>query len=655
MGKVLKFFKKVLSIIKNNKKIWELLLKNLIVAISILVALHFIQLLDINIFFQFRYLIVFLISIFFLLFFLKLENSEKKIFFKISFALLLFIQIVKLTNIEFLMQPFPAYPGHTLSFSLERYGYIIDAGLFLSLAGILLTYKDSIKSKLVLNKRTTLFYVILITIIAIILRIINLTNVHLTTDEGVLLLSAKDLLSAGGFEYTRAPLLTILTAISYYFGTPETYFDYLYWARIPSAIFGALTTIPIFFLGKRISQQTGLIAAILWTISPWAIGMAQFAREYSLYSFLVTIFTLINFKFFESLKVKNKKNIVIYSTLIFTFFYYAFIIDRLSTLKYIFIIFVIFGIYHLTNYYKISDITKIRKKLLIPILLILTFIVFVINFSLQHSYVNLESLSFETGWIHFFTKTDIAPLMWYNWVNFTPVVYFFLLIPLLGLIFSKNKPLKIYFSAFILSLIFYTIFFERNWVKPRYVFYILPFFTILLSYGLSYLINLKSIFKTKSISFIVFILIALFTALIFRLDNTLYAIRSTDRTIIDEGNHKLDEMLEFLDENIKYIEKSNVIITTRLGPVLNLQYDYNGNNIIPYDWRDEERFENVHRIAEENPKGLIILDSERNYIWTEGFPRNEIFLIKGTTIETIFHTEDIQIYQWGFEQKDSII
>lgn len=62
------------------------------------------------------------------------------------------------------------------------------------------------------------------------------------------------------------------------------------WVRSLSAVFSTLTLIPVYFLGKTLSNRaTGLIAALLLAVSPFNVQYAQEARAYAMLGFFAAM------------------------------------------------------------------------------------------------------------------------------------------------------------------------------------------------------------------------------------------------------------------------------------------------------------------------------------------------------------------------------
>lgn len=130
--------------------------------------------------------------------------------------------------------------------------------------------------------------IFLILLLGFLLRLINL-NQSFWLDEAIQVLAVKNnsyqsLLS----EYVRGD-----------FHPPLYHFILKFWtgifgyseiaARVPSIIFGVVTILFVYLIGKKLfNQKVGIIAALFLTVNPLAIYYSQEARMYSLAAMLVT-------------------------------------------------------------------------------------------------------------------------------------------------------------------------------------------------------------------------------------------------------------------------------------------------------------------------------------------------------------------------------
>lgn len=130
------------------------------------------------------------------------------------------------------------------------------------------------------------------------LRALDLGEPNFVHDEYRHVFAAKSILENGnpvlpsGKSYTRALLFTYTVALSFRFlGVSE------YSARLPSVVFGTLSIMLIFFVGKRFfGAAVGLIAAFLFAFVPLEIVWSRECRFYSMYQFfyILSVFAFYN-------------------------------------------------------------------------------------------------------------------------------------------------------------------------------------------------------------------------------------------------------------------------------------------------------------------------------------------------------------------------
>ena len=116
------------------------------------------------------------------------------------------------------------------------------------------------------------------------LRIWAVTDMDAYCDEELHLESIYSILTRGTIDYERAQIITYLSVFFCWLGDAVGYYGYLYWSRIPSILISTFTVIPIYWLGRKVNKEIGLIAAFLWAMSPWAIVMSRYVREYAYYT-----------------------------------------------------------------------------------------------------------------------------------------------------------------------------------------------------------------------------------------------------------------------------------------------------------------------------------------------------------------------------------
>ncbi|AKB86158.1 glycosyltransferase family 39 protein [Methanococcoides methylutens] len=494
-----------------------------------------------------------------------------------------------------------------------------------------------------------------IVLIAFIIRIWNLTILDPYTDEYIHLVAANNLIEMGETSYTRAFLVTHLVKIFFIIGNATSFYEYLFWGRVPGVIFGALTIIPLYYLAKRINKPVAVISGILFAISPWAIGVSRNIREYTYYLFFILIACLILIKMLEYSYDNSKKNtfkLGIYSFVLIGFLYYSSKIDYLSSLKISFLIYPVILFYFLLfNYQKVLTNINFNKKIYYVYLIIcLLFGAFLLDFIINNFQVLFGNVEKTELWFNYFFKSSGSPMQWWSDSVFTYIAYLVFSIGFICALYTKKREYFMHFLIFSAFIIFFVFFFNR-YASPRYIFYALPFFCILISMSIYSLINLKKVFS-KSYSKIAYIVVLfLIISSIFNINNTIYPITSDKHGYVKmtgEHHDKAKDTILFLENEI---QEEDVFITTIFGPVIQLAFDININeeNNHQYIYRDSERFDRVEEFMENNSQGLMILDWRRNGYWVNGYPKEGEFKVGNITVKTLQNKDGIQVYRWKHE------
>lgn len=130
------------------------------------------------------------------------------------------------------------------------------------------------------------YELILLTLVAFAIRLINLGKLNLWLDEGV---TAGSIHQGLSFiirdSFTAEPTPPLYNILMYYWG--QVFGDSEFCLRFPSAIFGALSISLVYLIGKKyVSKEVGILSATLIIGNPFYLYYSQEARAYALFSFL---------------------------------------------------------------------------------------------------------------------------------------------------------------------------------------------------------------------------------------------------------------------------------------------------------------------------------------------------------------------------------
>ncbi|OGJ21572.1 hypothetical protein A3K73_09465 [Candidatus Pacearchaeota archaeon RBG_13_36_9] len=137
-----------------------------------------------------------------------------------------------------------------------------------------------------IKKNYGLYGLILILLFAFFLRVYSLGKPPLWVDEATSSMAAKMILEKGvpvfdsGLLYGRAYFFHYVQAFFLLFGEND------FFARFPSVIFGLLTVMLAYFIGKEYSKSGGLIAALFTAVFYLEVFYSRQARFYQLFQLL---------------------------------------------------------------------------------------------------------------------------------------------------------------------------------------------------------------------------------------------------------------------------------------------------------------------------------------------------------------------------------
>jgi len=526
----------------------------------------------------------------------------------------------------------------------------------------------------------------MLVVLAFSLRISNVTLLDPYTDENPHLVGGKSVLESGaphvpartenGFrEYDRSYFVTLAVAGSYqvgeWTGTLRDYNDHLFWGRLPGVVFGSLAVIPLYLFARRIHSYVGFISAFLWAVSPWAIGISQAVREYAFASFLVLSYLLVLLAVLESARRHGLtwgKRMIGSLIVILGGAYYALIINEKATLK---IGLFIAGLMLL--FYGIYYAGPIKRWLVHKGSVVTVAALALVGGGIMaglgvlarsgQTVINPAQMTFTSDWmLYFFRPQSVGkPIMWWYEADFIPFfVPILICVALIYAVAFKKKYALLTFFICVGMFVFYVFVFDR-YTKPRYISYLLPFFSILSATGLFafYRMSGKISMHCPRISAVVVVLAC---SSMFLYSNTIYAITSSaERYVKTTGEYhdNFTNVMQFF-RNEASIQDTDVFITTSFHTPLRLAFDIPNQRIFKYGGiegaNSKERFVHTANVIDTYKQGYLILDWRRNHGNRDlGFPTHGEFWFGDTWMNVVFRDANFSVYRWDHEHQAKVI
>lgn len=180
------------------------------------------------------------------------------------------------------------------------------------LAFILVFYRDNFERFINKNNKRLLFFVIILGLCGVGLRLMYINQMPYTNDEGFYLYDARTVLQGnlpGGDAIAKSPLFVGATAVM--IGLVG---NILSAGRLVSLIFGIVTAIPLYYLMKEIiGKRGGMISVAIWLLASTPALFNSYGHTQSVQMFLATL-TLALLYFSIS---KNNRNLFLLTGLTF--------------------------------------------------------------------------------------------------------------------------------------------------------------------------------------------------------------------------------------------------------------------------------------------------------------------------------------------------
>ena len=333
------------------------------------------------------------------------------------------------------------------------------------------------------------YYMLLILVITIIgayLRIHNLGVESLWLDEASSYHYIQDTMIGSWTRTvisTVAPLHTVILHFMTFFSSSE------FSLRLPSAIFGTLTIPVIYAMGTRLfGKEEGILSAFLLSISMMHLWYSQEARMYA----QTVLFSLLSLYFFYCATKANSKKIwayfVVFSSLAFYSHYYTIFVIIPEAVYYVLTKIVTPSIKHRNIF--AEDWQNVRMFCISIVAFFITILPLFIPFVQQA--ISRTSTGAPTWGIG--QSLSFIPTMLIQFSTQEPKSSnIFLLVFIIGLIASALRQK----DQFVFMGIFLVIPFIASYIlaaklpfSPRYLLFLLPVYLILVSRGITAVVNL---------------------------------------------------------------------------------------------------------------------------------------------------------------------
>ncbi len=328
----------------------------------------------------------------------------------------------------------------------------------------------------------------LILFIGVFLRVYQLGRYSPSKDEYAHLAAAQRLKNEGLFNYQRGKEMTLL--VSQVFSWLET--EDLFAARMVPVFFGSATILLVYFLGKKINKNIGLLATFLFSLSPLAIGMSRYIREYPIYTFIINLFSLYLFFWINILLNKGKNILKIIGFFpVLAVIYYSFIRWVGLQFRLIFPISILLAAPLLFPFIKKIFLSYPKKRILAIFAGVILVTIPVFNRLSPGFSINSLSLGYFNFFFNPLVEVGSAMQLFFGSLYHPVLLFLIFLLPLLKLR-RENNYLKSYYLVFMLMMFLLSTFIKsvNRDFSPRFIYAIYPFFTIIFAVSIETIINL---------------------------------------------------------------------------------------------------------------------------------------------------------------------
>lgn len=517
------------------------------------------------------------------------------------------------------------------------------------------THLDDLENRftgtLLTSRRTVVLVLLCIIATGLVLRFLALGNLDPHIDEYAHINAARQVAGGRLPDYRRGLIVSLAMGAVYRIVSPQSFGAMALWGVVPGIITNTLVIVPLYALARRVSTLTGLVAAALWAVSPWAILMAHNMREYAYFPLFVMLFLWSVIRILEQLFLDeriNPQDILLSSVTFVVFSIYTFRVDTASTMR---IGFLLAGLSAIGFFlwHRASVLSRLKRFPLLSVfgavpLAVLGYIVW--RYATGGSHLSIVPQQPSWRWLDYLFSHE-SPLNWWSRFaylsrpGYVPLVMALFLFPR-----ERSRYGRVWFLTLLGGMAFYLLFFDR-YFSTRYIYYLLPFVTLVFAGAIrGVYLGVRSHDPGPRRVMLSILSILLLLNMVSPLQ-TARAVTSRKNHYSDAGIYqpRVQGVLCFLPGRL---EPEMAIIQTHLGLPLLVDGIAAGSQIHGYSFRDPERIDKITDTVKDHPAGgYILLDVRRGHYWASGLPIDRDFELDGVPVETLGRLDEFLVYRWG--------
>jgi hypothetical protein len=479
-------------------------------------------------------------------------------------------------------------------------------------------------------------------------------------DEFNHLNAARDLLEGMPFselQYLRSLYTVTLPAwLSF-----EVLGQSLFAARLPGVLANILALVPLYLLARRVNKPTALLAAAMFSFSPWVIAASRNLREYACYPLVFYTVGLVMVKLYEALPEQvdlrrdfrslfSRRNLAYVGLLLFVLIY-AVYIDPYSTLKMILILYLAFGLLLARKIDWRRPTNQVAGAFVLGAFILLTLVIvqftgsqfFLANFA-GRDYAFFPSLFFEK-----------PAQQWYFNRPLVSLAIFALALLATSLLDRRKMVLPLSLLTFLGGLFTITFLFLKG-DRPRYAMNIEIWFILLMAAGLFAALALGEKFVGRCCNGVPifgttyrWVAWAVILLLFWNIPQTLPAGLHTQpgwHPVTKEYHADLAPALAYFATHAS--PQDAIITTDYVNPYQQYYFPdlFSGHTRLRYNPIDPAAVEKIYAAIDAYPSGWIIFDYPRGYDWSRPLELRD-FEHNGKLVKYLGWFGDAYVFKWG--------